>query len=191
VYRAVLDTCVLVPGLQRHFLLQLATEAAFAPLWSSGTVWELDEVLARIDATRHRVASEAYRARLLTEMRIAFPGAEIRAPRDGAYDYDIDDPGDGHVVHAAILGKADSILTDDRRSGLAGSVVLRAADIEVVHPRDFAANTVAAHPEASMRAVYAMAGRMSQPAQTPHEILLELRGRYGMVDVAEMLLPRV
>ena len=124
-YRAVLDTCVLVPGLQRHFLLQLATEEAFAPLWSSGTVGELDQVLARIDAKRQRVDSESCRARLLTEMRLAFPGAEIRAPRDSAYDYDIDDPGDGHVVHAAILGKADAIVTDDRRSGLAASCARR------------------------------------------------------------------
>lgn len=123
-YRAVLDTCVLVPGLQRHFLLQLATEEAFAPLWSSGTVGELDDVFARIDSTRHRADSEGYRARLLAEMRLAFPGAEIRAPRDGAYDYDIDDPGDGHVAHAAILGKADAIVTDDRRSGLATSAIL-------------------------------------------------------------------
>lgn len=190
-YRAVLDTCVLVPGLQRHFLLQLATEEAFAPLWSSGTVWELDQVLARLDAKRQRVGSEAHRARLLAEMQLAFPGAEIRAPRDRAYDYDIDDPGDGHVVHAAILGKADVIVTDDRRSGLAASGVLREATIEVVHPADFAANTVAAHPEAGVRAVYSMAGRMTQPEQTPHDILLDLRARYGMVDVAGMLLPRV
>ncbi len=140
-YRALFDTCVLVPGLQRHFLLQLATEEAFAPLWSSGTVWELD------------------------------------------------DPGDGHVAHAAILGKADAIVTNDRRSGLAASVVLREAAIEVLHPSGFAANTVAAHPEAGVRALRAMAGRMSQPAQTPQEILLKLRDRYGMMDVAEMLQP--
>jgi hypothetical protein len=51
VYRAVLDTCALVPGRQRDFLLQLATEEAYAPLWGSGILFELDYVLARLDAS--------------------------------------------------------------------------------------------------------------------------------------------
>ena len=42
-----------------------------------------------------------------------------------------------------------------------------------------------------MRTLYAMAERMTQPEQTPHEILRQLRARYGMVDVADMLLPRL
>lgn len=70
-YRAVLDTCALVPGLRRHFLLQLATEEAFAPLWGSGILFELDYVLERLDARRDREHSEARRARLFEQMRQA------------------------------------------------------------------------------------------------------------------------
>ena len=32
---------------------------------------------------------------------------------------------------------------------------------------------------------------MTQPEQTPQVILLELRARYDMVDVADMLLPHL
>jgi len=60
-YRAVLDTCALVPGRQRDLLLQLATEEAYAPLWGSGILVELDYVLARLDAKRGREGSEERR----------------------------------------------------------------------------------------------------------------------------------
>jgi hypothetical protein len=115
-YRAVLDTCALVPGRQRDFLLQLATEEAYMPLWGSGILFELDYVLARLDAKRGRDGSEERRSHLFEQMGRAFPGAEINAPKDREYDYGLDDADDGHVTHTAILGKADAIVTDDSRA---------------------------------------------------------------------------
>lgn len=188
-YRAVLDTCALVPGRQRDFLLQLATEEAYAPLWGSGILFELDYVLARLDAKRGREGSDERRQRLFDQMRRAFPGAEVRAPKDREYDYDLGDPDDGHVAHAAILGKADAIVTDDSRAGFTTSAVLSEAGIDVVHPHEFAANTVAAHPEAGVRALVAMSRRMTTPTRTPQEVLAELRDRYGMDEVTVILAP--
>lgn len=188
-FRAVLDTCALVPGLQRDFLLQLAAEEAYAPLWGSGILFELDYVLERLDAKRGREGSTERRAHLFAQMRRAFPGAEINAPKDRAYDYGLDDPDDGHVVHAAILGKADAIVTDDKRAGFRTSAALTEAAIDIVYPHQFAANTVSAHPEAGLRALAAMAVRMTTPPRTPHEVLAELQDRYGMEEVAELLAP--
>lgn len=188
-YRAVLDTCALVPSLQRHFLLQLAAEEAYAPLWGSGILLELDYVLERLDAKRGREGSAERRSHLFEQMRHAFPGAEINAPKDREYDYGLNDSDDGHVAHAAILGKADAIVTDDTRAGFRTSAALRDAAIDVVYPAEFAANTVAAHPDAGVRALVAMAERMTTPPRTPREVLAELQTRYGMADVAEILLP--
>lgn len=190
-YRAVLDTCALVPGRQRDFLLQLATEDAYAPLWGSGILFELDYVLARLDAKRGRDGSDERRRHLFEQMKRAFPGAEINAPKDREYDYGLDDPDDGHVAHAAILGKADAIVTDDSRAGFKSSAVLREAGIDIVYLHEFAANIVAAHPEAGVRALVAMSQRMTTPARTPHEILDELRDRYDMDEVTEILSPRL
>ncbi|MEP6463467.1 MAG: PIN domain-containing protein [Frankiaceae bacterium] len=72
-YRAVLDTCALMPGRQRDFLLQLATEEAYAPLWGSGILFELDYVLARLDAKRGRDGNDERRQHLFEQMKRAFP----------------------------------------------------------------------------------------------------------------------
>lgn len=190
-YRAVLDTCALVPGRQRDFLLQLANEEAYAPLWGSGILFELDYVLARLDTKRGRDGSAARRRRLFEQMARAFPGAEIKAPKGRKYDYGLVDPNDGHVAHAAILGKADAIVTDDKRAGFTTSRALNEAAIDVVDPHQFAANTVSAHPEAGVRALLAMSGRMTTPTLSPQEILEDLRVQYGMDGVALTLAPLV
>ena len=190
-YRAVLDTCVLLPGIQRDFLLQLAAEEAYAPLWGSGILYELDYVLAEWHRRRGVLSGGEIRRRLFTQMSEAFPGAEVSAPKDGAYAYVLNDVDDGHVVHTALLGKADAIVTADTRAGLETCPDLDAAAVEVVHPAVFAASTVWAHPEAGVRALMALASRRRSPAQTPSAILEHLAQAYGMDEVAELIGPRL
>jgi len=191
VYRAVLDTNVLVPGLQRDFLLQLATEGAYAPLWGTGILFELDYVLAGLDERRGRDGSAERRQYLFEQMAHAFPGAQVDAPKDRAYDYGLIDPDDGHVAHTAIIGKADAIVTDDTRAGFRESADLAAATVEIVTAHEFAANSVAAHPHAGVRALQALADRRVAPAAPPEAILTELRDRYGMIELDAILFPRL
>lgn len=188
VYKAVLDTCALIPSLQRDFLLQLAAERAYAPVWGSGILFELDYVLERLDKKRgiEQEDSDRYRDHLFDQMGKAFPGSAVNAPKDREYAYDLNDPDDGHVAHAAIIGKADAIVTNDERAGFRTSPVLLDADIEIVSPGEFASNTVAAHPKAGVKALQAIASRHDV---TPAAILDDLRDRYGMADVDEILRP--
>ena len=190
-YRVVLDTCTLVPGLQCDFLLQLATEGAYTPLWGTGILAELDYTLAALDARRGISGSESRRRRLMDQMRHAFPGAEVDSPKDRAYAYDVADPDDGHVAHAAIMGKADAIVTDDKRAGFTTATALIEAGIDTITPKVFAANTVAAHPQAGVAALKAMAGRRQNPVQSSPEILEQLVLRYEMHEVADLLNPIV
>jgi predicted nucleic acid-binding protein len=191
VYRAVLDTCALVPSLQRDFLLQLATEEAYAPVWGSGILFELDYVLAGLHDKRGISDSAIRRLHLFDQLKQAFPGSEVHAPKDRDYNYGLNDSDDGHVAHAAIIGKADAIVTDDRRAGFSTAEVLMEADIETVHPHQFAANTVSAHPHAGIRALREMSNRRTNPPQTPEQILKLLVTRHNMTEVAEILLPRL
>lgn len=188
-YRAVLDTCALVPSLQRDFLLQLATEEAYAPVWGSGILFELDYVLASLHDRRGITDSASRRQHLFDQLKGAFPGSEVHAPKDREYNYGLNDPDDGHVAHAAIIGKADAIVTDDRRAGFSTARVLVEADIETVHPDQFAANTVSAHPHAGVRALREMSDRRTNPPQTPEQVLELLVTRHNMTEVAEILLP--
>lgn len=187
-YKAVLDTCALVPGLQRDFLLQLAAERAYAPLWGTGILFELDYVLARIDSRRgiNPKDSDDARTHLFETMQKAFPGATIDAPKDREYDYQLDDRDDGHVAHAAIMGKADAIVTNDEGAGFRTSRTLSDASIETLNPAEFATNTVAAHPQAGARALQQLSMRR---ATTTRAVLDELHGRYAMTGAHAVLFP--
>jgi predicted nucleic acid-binding protein len=189
VYRAVLDTCALVPSLQRDFLLQLATEEAYAPVWGSGILFELDYVLAGLHNKRGITDSASRRQHLFEQLKQAFPGSEVHAPKEREYSYGLNDPDDGHVAHAAIIGKADAIVTDDRRAGFSSAHILVEAGIETVHPHQFAANSVAAHPHAGVRALREMSNRRANPPQTLEQILDLLVARHEMTEVADILLP--
>ena len=83
----------------------------------SGILFELDYVLAGLHAKRGVANSDEKRRHLFDQMRRAFPGSEIDAPKDRDYAYSLHDPDDGHIAHAAIIGKADAIVTDDTRAG--------------------------------------------------------------------------
>ena len=186
---ATLDTCVLVPGGQRDFLLQVAAEGGYQPIWSSGTLDELDQVIARIDARRGRPERPQARDRLLTAMRAAFPGATIEAIREQTYPYDLKDPGDGHVAHAAITSGAKILVTDDTHAGFTASTSLQRAGVTVLAAPEFADHVVRANLEASIQALHALSDRQAHPQRTPVEILEDLVDRYRMDQVAEHLRP--
>ncbi|GAB06361.1 PIN domain-containing protein [Gordonia amarae] len=184
--RAVLDACTLVPSLQRDFLLQIASEGAYAPLWGTGILTELDYTLAKYLERQGISDNTERRSHLFTQMRRAFPGAEVDAPKDRVYDYRLRDAEDGHVAHAALVGEADAIVTDDSRAGFTSAPALIAADIESLRPNHFRAD-----PQGCVRALVAISSRRSNPPQSPEQILDLLVARYAMTDLATVLRPLV
>lgn len=191
--RVILDTCVLVPGLQRDFLLQMAAGGAFSPHWSSGTIEELDYVLARIHDRRGIADSSAVRSRLIDRMNMAFPEALIDAPKHAQYPYDLVDPHDAHVVHAAIVARANIIATDDVRSGFTTSKAVLGSGVAVLNISAVADQLVTSQPQIAIESVLQISRRSRSPHRSGREIVTTLRERYGLEAAAKHLeaaLPR-
>jgi hypothetical protein len=80
VFTALLDTSVLWPSLQRDFLLSLAIEGMYRPVWSTAILEELEYHETAKLIKRGEAADEAAQraVRLATQMRAAFEDAEVQ-----------------------------------------------------------------------------------------------------------------
>jgi len=111
-YPAVLDACVLVPMALCDFLLRLAEEPAmYRPLWSEQILAEMSKALG---TKLHRSPEEvAWRRRKMDE---AFPEAMVRVPSELLKAVEcIPDKNDRHVLAAAIMARANVIVTQNTK----------------------------------------------------------------------------
>ena len=102
---AILDANVLIPNALCDFLLRLAEEDLYQPRWSPSI---LDEV------RRHVPVPPAAIERRIAFMNSAFEDAAITG-YEPLIDQMGNDPKDRHVLAAAVVGGADSIITCNLR----------------------------------------------------------------------------
>lgn len=187
-FAAILDTCVLWPSLRRDFLLSMAVEGLYRPLWSDAILAELHRhELSKLTA-RGSDPGEALAAadHLIAEMRTYFDDALVAGwePLEGSFG--LSDPDDEHVVAAAAVGGAGAIVTDNVRHFPAAQVP---RDIQVLPAAEFAANTADVDPERAVNALREISRRYTRTRQSPQELVELLVQRYGMHDVAEIVAP--
>ena len=179
---------MLWPSKQRDFLLSLAVEGLYRPVWSSAVLEELGFHEARKLIARGTAPDNAatLASSLIQNMRRAFIDSEIEGweALDGTYG--LPDADDEHVVAAAVIAGAGSIVTlntkdfpQDRMPG----------GIKVVSPADFAWETVNLSPTTALHAVEEMASRSGRngPKETVDEILEVLVNRYGMAQTVHSM----
>ncbi|SNY87658.1 PIN domain-containing protein [Nocardia amikacinitolerans] len=185
-FGAVLDTCVLWPSLQRDFLLSLAVENLYRPLWNDAILAELElheerKLIRRgtDPATAHRRA-----AGLVAVMTNAFDDALVRGwePLEGSFG--LPDPGDEHVVAAAVVGSAGALVTENFRDFPASLIP---TGLQVVGAAEFAANTCAVDPARALAAIQKISLRRRDPAQTVDQLLDILATRYKMHEAVELM----
>jgi predicted nucleic acid-binding protein len=187
VFAALLDTCVLWPSKQRDFLLSLAVQNLYRPLWSSEILDELYycefDKLTRKQGMAE-VQAEAKAAKLIEQMRTHFDDAEVQnwQPYEGTFG--LSDLNDEHVLAAAVAGHAGAIVTDNLKHFPEDKIP---PGIQIVSPSEFAANTVDVSPARALRAVTAITARFDKPPMSVDEFLSILRERYGMDEAVDLI----
>ena len=103
-----LDTCALVPGPVRQILLEAASADLFIPLWSDKIFEEWQFVASKSSEQD----SEAIKIEILL---IKDKWRNSLVPRDRALEDTLflPDSDDRHVLAAALVGKADVLLTNN------------------------------------------------------------------------------
>jgi predicted nucleic acid-binding protein len=188
VLAALLDTCVLWPSLQRDFLLSMAIEGLYRPLWSEAILDELHrhEQLKLIDRGAEAGDARARADRLLDNMRTHFDDALVAGwePIEGTFG--LPDPDDEHVLAAAVVGRAGAVVTDNRRHFPDHLVP---SDIHVLTGAEFAASAAGIDPARAARALHELTSRRTKTRHAPRQLIELLVERYGMHDVADIVLP--
>lgn len=185
-FTALLDTCVLWPSLQRDFLLSMAAEGLYRPIWSQTILEELvhTEAAKRVRRGADEQQARGAAERLIAQMEWAFDDASVTGWEPLVGSYGLPDPDDEHVVAAAAIGGAGVIVSDNLRDLPAR---LLPDGLQAVTAAQFAADTVTVSPATARTAVERMSARYRNPPQSTDELLEVLRQRYGLDQAVEII----
>ena len=163
---AVLDANALYGALIRDLLLRLAVRELYRPVWTAEILEELQRALLR----NRPLAAAGGVPRLLHAMTSSFPGALVApSPEDTSRVPVAIEPGDRHVVAAAVATEADVIVTENLRH-FPGSA-LEPLGISAVSIDDFLCRFLAVDPEAVKRTLEEISLDYSKPPRTLGELL--------------------
>ena len=163
VFPVLLDSCVLYPYELRDLLLEVAHEHLYRVHWSPQI---LEDTVRNLLADARSTPKKA--SRFCAAMERAFPDALVEPPT-GLADQLGCDPGDRHVLAAAIAAKAELIVTLNVRHFPA--VVLEPLGIEAVTPDQFLCNLLDLAPGAIHCCLETIAARQRNPARTAQALL--------------------
>jgi predicted nucleic acid-binding protein len=131
---ALLDANVLHPISLCDVLLRLAEKGLFQPRWSDEI---LNETLESIVRQHAHVARQSIGERI-EDMRHAFPDAMVHGYQTLRDALDAEMKDDAHVLAAAVVGKADLIVTNNLRDF--APVLLRRYDLDAQSADTFLVN---------------------------------------------------
>lgn len=184
-FTALIDACSLASALNRNLLLTLAEAAFYRVRWSAPILDETERAIGRI-LTHRGVLDAGERA---TKARKAMEGAFEEAMVESFDTFlpvcsGLPDPGDAHVLAAALKTRAQTIVTENLRHFPAE--VLEPFDLEVRSSDAFLVDTIELDPGRAVAAIRRMRERMRKPEKTPAVLLLDMEAA-GLVETVGVL----
>jgi hypothetical protein len=162
---ALLDSCVLYPAQLRDILLSLAAAGLFRPVWSNiiHEEWMSNLLANRPDLTRAQLEA-ARRA-----MERAFPAASVSGFESLIPALSLPDPGDRHVLAAAIHARADLIITVNLKDF--PTAALTSHSIVAAHPDPFVDYLFDLDEPEAITAMARMRSRLRAPSLSPDDFI--------------------
>lgn len=184
-FTVLLDANVLAPVLTRNMLLSLAEADFFRPRWSVQIMDETERTIEMLCRNHDKPDPEGDARRARQQMEQAFEGAGVTGfePIEAGLS-SLPDPGDAHVIAAAIETSASIIVTDNLKDFPAA--VMTPHGIEAKSANEFLADTIDLKPEKAAQALSVMRARFQNPALTAEDLLLRMEAR-GLGDAADLL----
>ena len=176
---ALLDANALYPAPIRDLLLELAEASLFQPRWTHAIQEEWTGSLLR----RQRMGPAAL-ARTRAIMEASFPNCLVNGYEELIPQVALPDPGDRHVLAAAIAGNCSVIVTQNLRDFPASA--LAPHEIVAQHPDGFLSDLLARAPESFCTVVGRIRARLQKPPYTAAEYLANLE-QVGLASTAARL----
>ncbi len=181
-FTVVYDACVLYPAALRDLLMRLAVARLCRARW---TVQILNEAFENLQAAR----PDLHPKRLaVTRRRMceAVPECLVEDYQRLISSLDLPDPGDRHVLAAAISCEGQAIVTDNVKHFPAAA--LSPHGLEALTADQFVLRLVDLAPDAVVQVVRKQAAALRNPPCTV-EVLLSRLNRQGLKRSANELLP--
>ena len=178
---AFLDASVLYPAPLRDLLLELAVSNLYRAKWSARVHDEWIHALLR--SRPDLTAARLERTRRLMDAHVR--DVLVTGFEDLVSSLELPDPGDRHILAAAIRAEADIIVTANLKDFPTSS--LAPHGLEAEHPDAFLARLCERCPARFVEALHRVRGRLRHPPLSPEAHLRALRRSGLRATVAELV----
>jgi hypothetical protein len=188
-FTAFVDACTLANVLKRNLLLSLAEADFFRLRWSNCVLDETEGAIRRIATKKGSADPSGMAKRARSAMERAFEDATVTDydPLLSAADV-LPDPGDKHVLAAALKTQAAMIVTENLRHFPVEA--LSSLNIEAKSADQFIADTIALDPARAVAVIRRMRERFKRPEKTTEALLIDMEAD-GLVETVDLLRPHL